>query len=541
MYPPQPERTAPWSWGKFPMPRWTLTLSWAALLLLSIAGCGHPARDPKVVVMLIESSPTSLDPRIGTDAQSEHIDSLLFDPLVRRDPSFNIAPALAQRWETPDPLTYIFHLRSGVRFHDGRPLTSRDVKFTLETMGAATGRAAEPLRVTTIKAASYATWASIDTPDPQTLVVHLKKPDAALLWNVCDGAFGVVPYGSGRDFWKHPIGSGPFAFVSQEQDKDVVIRRAQDYWEPLPPAGGVRIAGVRFSVVPDAITRALELQKGSADLVLNAIPADMLRPLAANPGLVIEAGPGTVLNYLVFNTRDQHLKDARVRNAIADAIDRAELVNALYGGRARLAESVLPPEHWAWAAPAESHHYNPDAANALLDQAGYRRNAQGTRFKLTIKCSTDETTRLLAVVLQQQLARIGIAVEVRSYEFATYYADLTRGAFQMAPGRWIGGNEAPDIFRYAYASASAPPRGANRGYYSSPVVDSLLADATASEDRARQQQDYARVQQLLSRDEPSVNLWYLDTIAVHSRRLVNLHVAASGNFDFLREVALGGS
>jgi peptide/nickel transport system substrate-binding protein len=507
----------------------------AALLLLTLAGCGRAARDPNIVVMLIESSPTSLDPRIGTDAQSEHIDSLLFDSLVRRDASFNIAPALAERWETPDPLTYIFHLRSGVRFHDGRPLSARDVKFTLETMGAATEHAAETLRVTTIKAASYATWASIETPDPLTLVVHLKKPDSALLWNVCDGAFGVVPYGSGRDFWKHPTGSGPFAFVSQEQDKDVLIRRAPSYWEPLP-----KIAGVRFSVVPDAITRALELEKGSADLVLNAIPADMLRALAANPKLVIESGPGTVLNYLVFNTRDPHLKDPRVRNAIAEAIDRPELVSALFGGRARLAESVLPPEHWAWAPPGDPHNYKPAAANALLDQAGYPRDPQGVRFKLTIKCSTDETTRLLAVVLQQQLARIGIAIEVRSYEFATYYSDLTRGAFQIAPGRWIGGNEAPDIFRYAYASASAPPKGANRGYYSNTVLDLLLADAAAHDDRARQQQDYARIQQVLAADEPSVNLWYLDTVAVYSRRLGNLHVAASGNFDFLRDISLSG-
>ena len=497
----------------------------ATLLLTGLAGCARQPRDPNMVVMLIESSPTNLDPRIGTDAQSEHIDSLLFDSLVRRDAKFNIAPALAERWETPDPVTYIFHLRAGVHFHNGRPLTARDVKFTLDTM-----RGADPLRVTTIKAASYATWSSIETPDPLTLIVHLKKPDQALLWNVCDGAFGVVPFGSGRDFWKHPIGSGPFAFVSQEQDKDVVIRRAFAYWQPLP-----KIAGIRFAVVPDAITRALELQKGSADLAVNAIPADMVRALAADPKLVIESGPGTVLNYLVFNTRDPHLKDPRVRNAIARAIDRPELVSALYGGRARLAESVLPPEHWAWNGDTAHHAYDPAAANALLDQAGYPRDAEGIRFHLTIKSSTDETTRLLAVVLQQQLAQIGIAVEVRSYEFATFYADLTKGAFQMAPSRWIGGNEAPDIFRYAYATASAPPKGANRGFYSNLALDALLADAAASPDRDRQRQDYARVQQILAAQEPSVNLWYLDTVAVHTRRLASLKVPASGSFDFLRD------
>jgi peptide/nickel transport system substrate-binding protein len=475
--------------------------------------------------MLIESSPTNLDPRIGTDAQSEHIDSLIFDALVRRNAKFGVDPNLAERWETPDRLTYIFHLRSGVHFQDGRLLTSRDVKFTLDSMIEG--------KVTTVKAGNYATWASIEAPDPLTVVVHLKKPDNSLLLNVCDGAFGVVPAGSGRDFSKHPIGSGPFAFVSQEQDKEVILQRAPTYWQAPP-----HISTVRFAVVPDAITRALELQKGSADVEINALPADMLAPLAHNPHLRVESAPGTIVFYTVFNTRDPILKDARVRRAIAEAINRPLIIRSLYAGHARLAESVLPPEHWAWTGDTAQHTYDPSQANLLLDQAGYKRGSGGIRFHLTIKTSTDETTRLVAIVMQQQLAQIGIALEVRSYEFATFYSDITKGAFQMAPSRWIGGNEAPDIYRNAYATASFPPHGANRGYYSNPLVDALLADAAAAPDQQVQARDYAAVQQTLARDLPVINLWYLDTVAVESTRLSPLALSPSGSFDFLRDVRI---
>ena len=497
----------------------------ALVALLALTGCHRAAPPSDGVTMVIDTSPTNLDPRVGIDGSSEHIDSLIFDSLVHKDEHYGMAPALAQSWQTPDPLTCIFHLRAGVRFHDGRMLTSRDVKFTLDSILQG--------RITTVKAGAYASWASVDAPDPQTVVVHLKKPDNTMLLNLCDGAFGVVPYGSGRDFSKHPIGSGPFMFVSQEQDRNVILTRAPTYWQALP-----KISRIRFNVVPDAITRALELQKGSADVEINALPADMLGPLAQNPHLRVLSGPGSQVMYTVMNTRDPHLKDARVRRAIAEAVDRALIIRTLYAGRARLAESVLPPEHWAWTGKVDQHTYAPAEASALLDQAGYRRAADGVRFHLTIKTSTDEATRLVAVVMQQQLAQIGVALDIRSFEFATFYSDVTKGAFQMAPLRWVGGNEAPDILRYAYATASFPPHGANRGYYSNAAVDQLLAQAAAAPDQASQQRDYGAVQQILARDLPVFNLWYLDTVAVESTRLSLIHLSPAGTYDFLRDVSV---
>jgi len=508
---------------------WLKMLRMVSLLgiaLVGLAGCRwQQHREPGTVVFLIESSPASLDPRVGTDFASEHIDELLFDGLVERDASFHFTPALAASWDQPDALTLVFHLRNGLKFADGRALTSRDVAWTIDSMR--NGVVISP------KAATYASVASVEARDPRTVVFHLKQPDNFLLTNLSTGAIGVVPYGSGRDFWRHPVGSGPFRFVSQRIDQDVVVERNPESWSVEP-----KIARVRFAVVPDAITQSLELEKGSADVEVNSLPMDALPVLADRSNLVVQDTAGTVIQYLAFNTRDAILGKASVRQAIAFAIDRGLIIHTLLHGHAQPALSLLPQSHWAWTGAVARYDYNPTRAERLLDEAGYPRGANGIRFHLTMKTSTDEFTRLMAAVLQQQLARVGIALDLRSNEFATFYSDVTRGAFQMYSLRWIGGNEQPDIFSYVFSTARIPPKGANRGRYTNPQLDSLLDDAAETGDMNRRRADYVEAQQILARDLPSINLWYLDTVMVHSRRLTNVTPSPSGRYTFLETAEL---
>ncbi|MGB8028835.1 MAG: ABC transporter substrate-binding protein [Terracidiphilus sp.] len=501
----------------------------AAVVLLAgcsgIAGCGAAQRDPKTVVFLIQNSPASLDPRVGTDEASEHIDELLFDGLVQKNAQFQFKPALATSWEQPDPRTVIFHLRSGVKFSDGRALTARDVKWTIDSMK--TGA------VISSKAASYTSVDWVEARDPLMVVFHLKHADNFLFTNLATDAMGIVPEGSGRDFWRNPVGTGPFQFVSQRIDQDVLIER-----NPMSWAGEPKIERVRFAVVPDAITQSLELEKGSADVEVNSLPMDSISVLASRANLEVSAMPGTEVQYLAFNTRDPVLKDARVRQAIACAIDRSLIIATLYHDHARPALSLLPPNHWAWTGDVERYDFDPARAERLLDEAGYPRDANGVRLHLAIKTSTDERARLLAAVLQQQLGRVGIALDIRSNEFATFYADAVRGAFQMYSLYWIGGNEQPDIFSLVFSSARFPPNGANRGRYSNPELDALLSDAGQSPDMAERRADYVKAQQILARDLPSVNLWYLDTLVVHNRRLTNVVPSPSGSYTFLETAEL---
>jgi peptide/nickel transport system substrate-binding protein len=477
------------------------------------------------VVFLIESSPTSLDPRIGTDGQSEHIDELLFDGLVARDASFHFTPALAERWEQPDPLTLVFYLRKGVRFHDGRSLTASDVKWTIDSMKS--GAVISP------KANAYAAIDSIEARGDNAVVFHLNRADNFLLTNLSTGAMGIVPAGSGREFWQHPVGTGPFRFVSQQIDQDVVVERNPLSWSVVP-----KLDRVRFAVVPDAITQSLELEKGSGDVAVNSLPMDALPTLAARPNIAIDQTPGTQIQYLGFNLRDPLLKDRRVRQAIACAIDRNLIVQTLQHGHAQLASSLLPVTHWAYTGDVAHYDYDPARSMRWLDEAGYKPGRDGVRLRLTMKTSNVEETRLLAAVLQQQLARVGIALDLRSYEAATFNADVRSGAFQIYSLRWIGGNEQPDIFSYAFSTANFSPAGGNRSHYSNPRLDALLDDAAQSPDTARRRADYVEAQQTLARDLPAIDLWYRDSIVVHNRRLSQVVVTPSGSYLFLETAVL---
>jgi peptide/nickel transport system substrate-binding protein len=165
----------------------------------------------------------------------------------------------------------------------------------------------------------------------------------------------------------------------------------------------------------------------------------------------------------------------------------------------------------------------------------------GVRFHITMKTSTDANTRLMVAVMQQQLRDVGIALDIRSFEFATFFSDVQHGAFQMYGLRWIGGNEDPDIFEYAFHSSKFPPNGANRNYYSNPKVDALIDKARREVDPKARKPLYAEVQSILAEDLPYINLWYIDNVMVHTNRVRNLRLNPSGNFDFLRSAELASN
>ena len=507
----------------------------AVLALVALVGCmSAPHEDARTVVMAIENSPTNLDRRIGTDAMSERIGSLIFDPLVRMDAHYEMRPWLATTWQQiPDAETgtkdWVFHLRDGVRFQDGRPLGAQDVAWTINSMLDGS--------LTTSKSGAFAKVLRAEVRDPLTVVVRMKAPDASLLFNLSDGLFGVVPRGSGKDFGRVPIGSGPFRFVSEEQDKDVVIQRNPDYWGQAIGAPVPKVERVRFVVVPDAVTVALELEKGSVDIASNQLTLDMVHALQGRGGLAVETGLGSPVMYLNFNVARGPLSDARVRQAIACAMDRAAMVHAVWRDNARLADTMLPVGHWAAASEAQLAQWphDPARAQALLDAAGYRPDRTGVRLRLEMKTSTDETTRLLAQILQAQLHEVGIQLTLRSSEFGTFYSDVTSGRFQMYALRWIGSNEDPDIFRYAFGSDRFPPKGGNRGRYSNPRVDALLTDAARRSDEASRAEDFLEVQKILAQELPAIPLWYPNNEVVHTTRIHGIVPRADGSFDFLRE------
>ena len=486
------------------------------LLCLAALGCGATPT-PNLVTLAIENPPLNLDPRIGLDASSERIASLIFSSLVRTDESSAIIPDLAESWDIPDPTTYVFHLRRGVRFHDGRSLTSQDVVYTF--------RSILDRSVETAKLGTYLLVDEIEAVDDYTIRFTLKEPFAPFLWNLTSGAIGIVPDGAGPDFSQHPIGSGPFAFEHYRQDEEVLLRRNPDFYGDQP-----RIEAVRFKIVPEAIVRALELRKGTVDIALNVLPPDMVEALGEEPNLAVVNDEGTNYQYLAFNLDDPLFGDLNVRRAIAHAIDRQSIIRELLRNQARRADSVLPPGNWAYFDGVEGYDYDPDRARTLLRESGHG------DVSFTYRTSTDETGLLVATILQQQLKDVGIQMEIRSNEFATFFADVLAGNFQMYSLRWIGGNNDPDIFNSIFHSEMVPPNGRNRGRYSNPDVDKWVELARRESDPETRKEYYALVQQTIARDLPYVSLWYPNTVCVYNTRIQGLELSPTGDYEFLNQI-----
>lgn len=504
-----------------------ISLTSILFLLLSLSSCSRTfGTQPGVVNFLIETMPTNLDPRIGTDAVSQRLDSLIFSSLVELDAQRIPRGDLAEKWETPDPVTYIFHLRSGVKFHDGRQLTSADVKYTFDSI--------LDRSITSPKRGSLALIQSIDAPDASTVIFHLKEPYAGFLWEIARPAIGIVPAGSGVDFSGRLTGTGPFRFVSAEQDDNVILDSNRDYF-----GGAPQISRVQFRVVPEAIVRALELRKGSADVEVNSLTADMIPVLRQQPTLDVTDNPGTNYQYLAFNLENATLAKREVRQALAYATNRDEIIKYLYRGQARPADGPLPNSSWGYDPDIRKYEYNPQQAEQLLDAAGFPRQPAmgGMRIKLSLKTTTEESSRLLATVLQEQWRKVGIDLDVRPLEFATLFSDMARGSFEIFTLRWIGANNDPDtFFEYVFDSRKIPPSGANRGHYRNPEVDALLDRARVESDREKRRELFSKVQKIIAEDLPYVSLWFMDNVSVHRKRISGVQLSPTGDYDFLRTV-----
>ncbi len=501
----------------------------ATCLFASAYGCATPPRHAGNVVFLIESNPANLDPRYATDGITQRIDRLIFNGLVVRDNQMKLHGDLAESWETPDPLTYIFHLKPDIHFHDGRPLTSRDVKFTIEFMMDPANRSP--------KRGSFNMISSIDAPDPSIVIFHLKEPYASFLWNMERSAVGIVPTGSSREFSEHPVGTGVFQFVSQAQDDSVVLTlgpasRSGPFPEKNAKVNDNPVQNVTFRIVPDAIVRALELRKGSADVEMSSLSPDMIPVLAKRKELQVTEEPGTNFAYLGVNLEDPVLKKTEVRLALAYAIDRNSLIKYLLRGQAREASGILPPNHWAYEPDVRKYAYDPNHAEQLLDAAGLPRDANGVRMHLILKVSTQEQARLVGAALQDQWRRVGVTLEVRPLELATLFSDLDKGNFQLSYSIWVGANNDPDIFDLVFSSKKIPPNGRNRGRYRNTQVDALIEQIRGEMDQSKRKELCSQIQKILSEDLPYIPLWYVDQVSVHARHL-QVQLTPTGDFDFL--------
>lgn len=498
-----------------------------AMLAMAIAffGCGRYRVDhpPGEIQVDIEISPTSTDPRFGTDAMSSRINELIFESLMKPDRGGHFVGRLAASIEHPSPTMTIYHLNHGVHFSDGRPLSARDVLFTYNSILAPESMSP--------KRASFEALKSIESPDDYTVVMTFTRPYAPAVEMATEG---IVPAGTplpGKAVGVAPIGSGPFRMVAYSHDEFVRLERNPYY--PHPPDA---VQSILFKVVPDPTVRALELVEGACDLSPNNIQVDVLPWLAAHPSLEISNTPGTTYRYLSFNFRNARLRDPRVRRAIAYAIDRKTIVSDHLHGTARIATGMLSPENWAYDSDATSYACDPQKARQLLEEAGYPAGKDGMRG-LRFEFKTTPEGARVGEIFQAMLRRVGIELTIRTIEFATFYTDIQAGDFDLMSLQWVGIND-PNTYYNVFDSRNTPPHGDNRGYYSNPEMDRLVEAGRTTVDLDARKEIYARVQELAAEDLPYVSLWWVDNIAVLNRRLIGFEAYPNGSLRSLATVTL---
>ncbi|CAK0759466.1 peptide/nickel transport system substrate-binding protein [Gammaproteobacteria bacterium] len=479
---------------------------WLLSLFVLVACEGTPRQDLRFSLV---AAPVTLDPRFDTDAASERINRLLYRHLVDFDETFRPIPDLAS-WTQIEPTRYRFTLKNEGRiFHDGSRLTTMDVKATYDALlNPASG---SPYR------AALANLREVIVQDPDCLDFVLTRPDP---WFPGRLNHGIVPahlLAIGHDFVTHPVGSGPFAFVARPEEGKLRLRRQKD---------GLTM---EFLEVKDPTVRVLKLLRGEVDLLQGDLPPELLRYLEKRPEVRISRSQGITFSYLGFNLNDPVTADLRIRQAVAHALDREECVRYLLGGNARLAEALLPPEHWAGHPALNGIPHDSARARSLLAAAGY-----GPDHPLTLvyKTSSDPLRVRIATLFQRQLAEVGIRVDLRNYDWGTFYGDIKAGRFQMFSLSWVG-IKTPEIFRYVFHSASLPPDGANRGHYANLETDSLIESAESATSLAAASSLYQKLQALLIADLPYVPLWYEDQVAVVRREIEGYATTRDGNYDAL--------
>ncbi len=466
-----------------------------------MSGCSGRGQRTETLVVGLEAMPTDLDPRFATDAASSRIDDLVFRALTRLDEHLEHVPDLAVDWQFDAPLSVRFQLRADATFSDGSPVTAADVLATYESI--LDPKTASPKRE------NLAFLESIDAPDDHTVRFQLKAPFASFLEAT---TIGVLPRSQLASGERVRIGSGAYRIAAVEADREVELARR------IEP-GGIR--KILFRVIPDDTVRALELAKGTIDLVENAVEPDNVRWLEGHSETCVWRIPGTTFQYIGINFEDSHLRDLRVRRAIAQAIDRRSLIQHLLGGAARPATGLLAPEHWAYDGAVEQYPYDPAEAKRLLDAAGYPDpdgDGPGVRFRLSYKTSTLDSRRRIGEALQAMLAAVGIGLDVRSFEWGTFYDDIRRGNFQLYSLAWVGVSD-PDFFFTMLHSTMKPPRGNNRGGYADPEIDRLAERGRRTLDRAERRKIYAAVQRRAAQELPVIPLWWADNVVVQSERL----------------------
>jgi peptide/nickel transport system substrate-binding protein len=493
-------------------------------LLACLAGCGAGRVPRDSLVVLIETPPVSIDPRYCIGSYDFKVSRLVYAPLVSTDtqnlePKFELAESVRSTLTQKGGNDWEIALRDA-RFSDGKPVTVDDILYTFETLrDPHTGGAAARIR----RGFAEAGLIGLEPHDDKHLTVHLAHAHAPFITDLNFGVLERPRPGTPPDAM--PIGAGAFSFVKRQGETWTL--QANPYYF----AGAPKVKTLVFKTIRDDNSRLLALVGGSGDLTQNTISQLLIDAVDKQPRLSVDWGRSSVYSYIGLNGDDPILKDVRVRRAIAYAIDRKTLIHTKLHDRAVAATGMLPTFHWAYAPDVDRYEFDPEKAKRLLDEAGYRDpdgDGPAPRFTITYKTQSNKLRVAIATVIASMLQKVGIGVDLRVYEFATFFADIKKGNFQMFTMQ-IPEISEPDLYTNFFASERIPTRenldaGGNRVRYRSAAVDRLLDEGRRTLDRKERRRVYGEIQRILARDLPVVSLWHEDNIVAKRKQVVGFEI-----------------
>ncbi len=475
-----------------------------AAFLMAFGSAAVAQTPPNVLVVGQIAEPKSLDPSVDTAVNDFRILMNMYDGLVRyKDGTLQPEPALAKSWEiSDDGLTYTFHLRSGVKFHDGSPFNAEAVKFTFDRMldkdNPYHDTGPFPL------AFFFSSIDTVTTPDDMTVVFKLKEPYAPFLSNLAYPAGLIVSPAAvkkwGKDFGRHPSGTGAFKFEQWDSNSKVVVTRNDDYWDGKPP-----LEAIVYRPITDANTRVAEMLSGGLDVMVE-VPPDSLAQFRNNKSFNVYEQAGPHVWFLILNTKDGPFKNKLIRQAANYAINKKAIVDDILQGTAQVAAGPTPPAFaWAYDDKLQPYPYDPAKAKALLKEAGYK--GQDVTFYVTDGGSGMLDPVAMGTAIQADLEAVGMKVKIETYEWNTFLGKVNPGIdgkADMAEMAWMTND--PDTLPFLTLRTGAFPDkgGFNSGYYSNPKVDALLEKARTSTDQAERAKLYKQMQEIVHDDAPWV-------------------------------------
>jgi peptide/nickel transport system substrate-binding protein len=511
----------------------------AALLLATAAGCGGDGGGAEdsggTIIVGMRSDFSGFNPVTNSSLYtSEVVNYALFTPLVQYDEELEVRPYLAESWALEADTAVVFTLRRDVRWHDGRPVTAEDVKFTFDL-------AKDTITGSLLGSAFLGDVAVAEVVDSFTIRFAFQRPHAQALedfWWAPLPKHLLEDVGSAdlrnAPFNRNPVGSGPFRFAEWRANERLVLERNPDFPEAL--GGPAAAARVVFRIVPEASTMLTEMLTGGVHVDIPVLP-DQVAQIEGNADLELFAFPGRTVYYIGWNNTRPPFDDARVRRALALAVNRSEIIDALLAGQGEPAESTIPPWHPAYPQDIDPLPFDTTDAKRLLEAAGWAdgdgdgvRDRDGRPLRFTMLTSDDALRRAVVEVVQSQLRRVGADVQVRVTEFQTMLDQHRSRDFDAVFTNWVLDNFQVASSPYAlfHSSQADVQLSANRSAVSNPNLDAIIERGGAATDPAQARVAWRDFTLLIQQEQPITFMFWLNELAASERAVENVRMDPRG-------------